>query len=315
MSSLHGIGVFLKVVETRNFSEAGRGLGVTTSAVSATVQRLEQKLGVRLLNRTTRRVVPTAEGLEFYRRCKQIVADLEQAEVSAGSSSLPSGNLRVGAPLGLGRIWLIPRLAEFINSYPAVSLEVALGDTFPASSHELFDCFIHVGEIRPSRMIVRKLASVNYVACASPQYLRERGWPQTPEDLKNHVCLSYRRPRNGLIRQWRFRRGRSIQTFPPTNGLVLGSGDALIAAAKAGLGLAQVAEYYTSHEIESGALAEVMKRFQVHAYDISIVFQQRRNMTQRLRVFVDYIADVLGCQPWRTEMPPPAKKGTITLTG
>jgi LysR family transcriptional regulator for bpeEF and oprC len=301
MNSLHGISVFLKVVETRSFSEAGRALGVTTSAVSAAVQRLEQKLGVRLLNRTTRRVFPTAEGLEFYGRCKQIVADLEQAEVSAGSSKIPSGNLRVGAPLGLGRIWLVPRLGEFINSYPAVSLEVALGDTFPASSRELFDCLIHVGEIRPSRMIVRKLASVNYVVCASPQYLRERGWPQTPEDLKDHACLSYRRPRNGLIRHWRFRRGRSIQTFTPPNGLILGSGVALIAAAKAGLGLAQVAEYYTSPEIESGALVEVMKRFKAPAYDISIVFQQRRNMTQRLRVFVDYIADVLGRQPWRTE--------------
>ena len=301
MSSLHGISVFLKVVETRNFSEAGRSLGVTTSAVSATVQRLEQKLGVRLLNRTTRSVFPTAEGLEYYRRCKQIVADLEQAEVGAGSSNLPSGNLRVGAPLGLGRIWLIPRLGEFINSYPAVSLEVTLGDTFPASSRELFDCLIHVGEIRPSRMIVRKLASVNYVVCASPQYIRERGWPQNPEDLKDHACLSYRRPRNGPIRHWRFQRGHSVQTFAPKNGPILGSGDALIAAAKAGLGLAQVAEYYTSPEIESGALVEVMKRFKAPAYDISIVFQQRRNITQRLRVFVDYVADVFGRQPWRTE--------------
>jgi LysR family transcriptional regulator for bpeEF and oprC len=303
LDRLHGIVVFLKVVETCNFSETARALGVTTSAVSATIKRLEQKLGVRLLNRTTRRVFPTPEGMEFCQRCTQIVAELEQAEINAGGAGgLPSGNLRIGAPLGLGRIWLIPHLSEFGAAYPSVSLEIALGDIFAASSRELFDAVIHVGEIQPSRMIVRKLASVDYVVCASPDYLRRKGRPQNPGDLKNHMCLSYRRPRNGLIRQWRFQRGRSVQRHTPSDGFIFGSGDALVAAAKAGMGLAQVAEYYTSPEFESGALVEVMKGYKTHAYDISIVFQQRDSIAPRLRVFVDFVVDMFGHPPWRAPL-------------
>jgi DNA-binding transcriptional LysR family regulator len=300
MDRLHGVLVFLNVVETRNFSETARALGVSTSAVSATVLRLEQKLGARLLNRTTRRVSATPEGIEFYQRCKPIVAELEQAEISVTrSGSQPSGSLRIGMPSGLGRSWVIPRLPDFVRAYPSVSLEIALGDLFTASSREGFDALIQVGEMQPSRLIVRKLASVNYVVCAAPEYLRDRGRPQSPSDLKSHTCLSYRRPRNGQIRLWRFRRGRSIQTVTPGKGIILNSGEALIAAASAGLGLIQVAEYYARPEIESGRLIEVMKNRAVHAYDISIVFQQRRRIAPRLRVFVDFMVEMFNQPPWR----------------
>ena len=134
---LHGILVFLSVVETRNFSEFARVLGVTTSAVSATVLRLEQKLAVRLLNRTTRRVSPTPEGVDLYQRCKQIIADLEQAEISVSRSGRqPSGRLRIGMPSALGNMWVIPRLSEFVQAYPSVSIEIVIGDFLAASSRE-----------------------------------------------------------------------------------------------------------------------------------------------------------------------------------
>src|SRR5262249_17828181 len=154
----------------------------------------------------------------------------------------PSGRLRIGMPSGLGKSWIIPHLPEFVLAYPSVSLEIVLGDLFTSSTGESFDAQILVGEIRPSRMIVRKLASVNYVVCAAPDYLHAKGRPQNPADLKDHVCLSYRRPRNGQIRQWRFQRGRSVQMLTPDNSIVVNSGEGLIAAASAGLGLAQVAE-------------------------------------------------------------------------
>ncbi len=164
---LHGILVFINVVETRNFSATARALGVSTSAVSAAVLRLEQKLAVRLLNRTTRRVLPTPEGLEFYQRCKQIIADLEQAEMSVGRSGrLPSGRLRIGMPSALGRMWVVPRLPDFVRAYPSVSLEIVIGDFFTAPSREGLDAAIQVGELPSSRMIVRKLAAVNYVVAA-----------------------------------------------------------------------------------------------------------------------------------------------------
>lgn len=287
------------MVETRNFSATARTLGVSTAAVSATVLRLEQKLAVRLLNRTTRRVSATPEGLEFYRRCKQIVADLEAAEISVGRSGrLPSGRLRIGMPSALGRMWVIPRLPDFVRAYPSVSLEIVIGDFFTAPSREGLDAVIQVGELPSSRMAVRKLAAVDYVVCGAPHYLAERGHPQTPADLKDHVCLSYRRPRNGHIRQWRFARGRDVETLTPSSAIVCNSGEALISAASSGLGLVQVAEYYARPEIAAGRLVEVLRDHAPHAYDISIVFQRRR-IAPRLRVFVDFLVDMFDPAPWR----------------
>jgi LysR family transcriptional regulator for bpeEF and oprC len=300
---LHGILVYLKVVESRSFSGAARLLGVSTSAVSATVFRLEQKLAVRLLNRTTRRVSPTPEGSEFYHRCKQIIADLEQAEISVSrTGSPPSGRLRIGMPSALGRCWVIPRLPKFVATYPAVSLEIVIGDFLSPASREGLDAAIQVGEIPSSRMIVRKLAAADYVVCAAPSYLKERGTPRRAADLKNHVCLNYRRPRNGQIRQWQFGQGAKAQSFAPNAGMVLNSGEALISAAVAGLGLVQVAEYYARPEIEAGRLVEVMREHASRAHDVSIVFEQRRRIAPRLRVFVDYLVEIMDVPPWRAPM-------------
>lgn len=301
MDRLHGVLVFINVVETRNFSATARVLGVSTSAVSAAVLRLEQKLAVRLLNRTTRRVLPTPEGLEFYQRCKQIIADLEQAEISVGRSGrLPSGQLRIGMPSALGRMWVIPRLPEFARAYPAVALEIVIGDFFTAPSREGLDAAIQVGELPSSRMIVRKLASVDYIVAAAPLYVKERGAPQSPGDLKAHVCLGYRRPRNGQIRQWRFADGQTVQPqAAATNSVILNSGEALVAAAAAGLGITQAAEYYIRPEIEAGNLVEVLPHHKTYAYDISVVFQHRKRVAPRLRVFIDFLIEMFEPPPWR----------------
>jgi LysR family transcriptional regulator, regulator for bpeEF and oprC len=291
----------LSVVDTRNFSATARSLGVSTSAVSAAVLRLEQKLAVRLLNRTTRRVSPTPEGLEFYQRCKQIVADLEQAEISVSrSGTLPGGHLRIGMPSALGLMWVIPRLPEFVKAYPAVSLEIVIGDFIVGSNRDGLDAAIQVGELPSSRMIVRKLASVDYVVCASPKYLGARGAPQSPGELTNHDCLSYRRPRNGQIRQWRLARGKSIELFNVDGFMTFNSGEALISAATAGLGLIQVAEYYAQPDLKSGRLIEVLADYKSRAYDISVVFQQRKRMAPRLRVFIDFMIDLFDPPPWAT---------------
>lgn len=300
---LHGVLVFLSVVETRNFSETARSLGVTTSAVSASILRLEQKLAVRLLNRTTRRVFPTPEGLEFYQRCKSIVADLEQAEITVSRSGLlPNGRLRIGMPSALGRMWVIPRLQAFTTAYPSVSLEIVIGDFLAASNREGLDAVIQVGEMPPSRMIVRKLASVDYVVCGAPKYLAEHGTPAKPGDLKDHVCLSYRRPRNGRIRDWRFARGKTLETFKPGGSLIFNSGEALIAAAGAGLGLVQVAEYYASAELRAGSLVEVLTNHKIRAHEISVMFEQRKRIAPRLRVFIDFLVAMFDAPPWRAGM-------------
>lgn len=299
MDRLHGVLVFLRVVETRSFTETGRSLGVSPSAVSAAVVRLERKLSGRLLNRTTRRVSPTPEGVEFYQRCKQIIADLEQAESSVSrSAGTPSGRLRVGMPAVLGNTWVIPRLRQFCETYPAISIEFVLDDFIGVSNQENLDATIQVGELPPSRLTLHKLCSVNYVVCASPQYLRLRGIPETPSDLMGHSCLTYRRPRNGQIRQWRFAKGSFVESVSMNGNVTFNSGEALAAAAVSGLGIIQVAEYYVRPRIEQGDLIEILADRRAYAYDISVVFQQRKRIASRLRVFIDFLTEIFHAPVW-----------------
>src|SRR6185437_2467272 len=161
----------------------------------------------------------------------------------------------------------IPRLPEFTSAFPSVSIEIVVGDFFTVADRERLDAAIQVGELPSSRMIVRKLASVDYLVCGAPRYLALRGRPARPTDLKDHICLSYRRPRNGHIRNWRFAGAAAAEAHTPDPALIFNSGEALIAAATAGLGLMQVAEYYARPALNAGALVELLPDFKAHAYD------------------------------------------------
>jgi len=299
LDRLHGLLMFLNVVETRSFSATARAMGVTTSAVSATIIRLEQKLAVRLLNRTTRSVSPTPEGQEFYERCKRIVADLESAEQNVSKAGrTPSGQLRIGLPSALGRMWVIPRLAEFSAAYPAISFEIVLDDFITGLVAEGLDAALQVGDLPASRLTTRKLASVDYVICAAPAYLDAHGTPQKPADLAAHRCIAYRRPRNGQIRQWRLKGATQKQLIHEKGNMIVNSGEALVSAATSGLGLVQIGRYYVQPLLDSGALIEIMPERRVHAYDISVLFQQNKRMTPRLRAFINFLVDIFAPPPW-----------------
>lgn len=299
MDSLHGILVFLRVAEAGTLSGAARGLGVSTSAVSAALARLERNLAVRLLDRTTRRLAMTAEGAEFYARCKQITADLEEAELSVGRAGrVPSGRLRVGMPQGLGRMWIIPRLPQFVRNYPAVSLEIVCRDFTSQTMDSELDISVRSGELQSSRLAARHLASSMYVVCASPAYLAAQGAPRTLDDLARHDCLVYRRPRNGRLRQWRFRNGGGVRPVPIDGSMVFNSNEALVAAAAAGLGIARVADYYAQSLLESGELVEVLDEYKTGGYEISVVFPQQQHVTPRHRVFVDFLVSIFSEPPW-----------------
>jgi LysR family transcriptional regulator for bpeEF and oprC len=299
MDSLHGILVFLRVAEAGTLSGAARGLGVSTSAVSAALARLERKLAVRLLDRTTRRLSMTAEGREFYARCKRITADLEEAELAVGRAGrVPSGRLRVGMPPGLARLWILPRLPQFTRSYPAVSLEIVCRDFTSQTQDGDLDVSVRSGELQASRLAVRRLASSLYVVCASPDYLAARGAPRTLDDLARHDCLLYRRPRNGRLRQWRFRQGGGVRAVPVNGTMICNSNEALVTAAEAGLGMIRVAEFYARPLLESGRLIEVLEEYKTGGYEISVVFPQQQHVTPRHRVFVDFLVSIFSEPPW-----------------
>jgi LysR family transcriptional regulator, regulator for bpeEF and oprC len=305
MDRLHGVLVFLRVVESGTLSGAARALGVSTAAVSATLSRLEQKLSVRLLNRTTRRLSPTSEGAEFYARCKQITKDLEDAELTAGRAGrVPSGRLRVGMPSALGRMWIVPALPAFMREFPSVSLEVVCSDYVPYVIDSGLDLSVQVGELRASRLACRRLASVRYVVCAAAEYFAHRGIPGHPDELLKHTCLTYRRPRNGRVREWRFMHGASTRHIAVKGAMTFNSGEALAAAAAAGLGIIQVAEYYVQPMLTVGNLVETLSDHKTDGYDISVVFPAEYRTSPKLRVFLDFLSRLFDPPPWSKGRPP-----------
>src|SRR5688500_2015428 len=241
MDRLHGILVFLRVVEFGSLSAAARALGVSTSAVSTTLTRLERQLAVRLLSRTTRRIGVTPEGSEFYARCKQITSDLAEAELLVGQAGRsPSGRLRVRIPRTLGRMWIVPNVRTFTDAYPAIALEVVCSDILPHTIDEGVDVQVQTGELRDSRVAVKQLAATEYVTCAGPAYLAANGTPRAVDALLDHTCIAYRRPRTGRLREWRFRDGSSVRQLPISGPPIFNNIELLITAAEAGIGIIQV---------------------------------------------------------------------------
>jgi len=300
MDNLHGILVFLNVVEAGTLSGAARKLGVTTAAVSASLARLEKKLSVRLLDRTTRRVAMTPEGSEFYSRCSQIVRDLEDAErVASQSGREPAGLLRVGMPQGLGRMWLIPQLPRFLRQYPGITLEVICRDFSAQTRDSELDISIRSGELQPSRLAARQLARCRYAVCASPEYFARHGMPRSVESLDQHACLVYRRPRNGRIRHWRFKGPDGEYTRPLHGAMTLNSNEALVAAAMAGIGVIQVADYYVRSELAAGDLIEVLPAHKAGGYEISVLFPHHQNLAPKHRAFIDFLVAMFSEPPWR----------------
>jgi LysR family transcriptional regulator for bpeEF and oprC len=296
---LHGILVFLRVVEHGTLSGAARTLGVTTAAVSSTLSRLEQQLAVSLLIRTTRRLSTTPEGAEFYARCKQITADLAEAEAVVGRAGRAvSGRLRVRLPLTLGRMWIVPSLPRFMREHPDLAIDVVCMDFVPYTMEDGIDLSVQTGELHDSSLAVRKLATTNYVVCAAPDYYAEHGMPATPEELHNHTCIAYRRPRNGRIREWRVMSGGVVRQITINSPMIFNRIELMIEAAKAGYGLIQVPECYVQPWLASGELVETLAHCRAGGYQISVVYRQQQRLSPKVRVFMKFLVSLLEPPPW-----------------
>jgi len=299
MDRLHGILVFQRVVEHGTLSGAARTLGVTTAAVSSTLSRLEEQLSARLLNRTTRHISTTPEGAEFYARCKRITADLAEAEMVVGRvGRLAAGRLRVRLPLTLGRMWIVPRLPRFMEQYPDLSIEIVCMDFVPYTIEDGLDLSVQTGELHDSSLAARQLASAGYAVCAAPAYFARHGVPAAPEDLNRHVCIAYRRPRNGRIREWRFTTGAVTRQIPVGGLLTFNRLELLIEAAVAGYGLIQMPDCYVRPHIERGELVETLEKHRAGGYRISAVYRQQQRLARKLRVFMDFLVDLFEPPPW-----------------
>lgn len=290
--------VFARVVEAQSFTGAARILGLSKSVVSARIAELEDRLGTRLLHRTTRRLSLTAEGLALYERAAKIVAAGEEATAAAQAvGSEPRGVLRVSAPEAFGQHHLAEPIATFLARHPGVAVELFLVDRLVDLVAEGIDVAVRVSAgLRDSSLVGRKLADDRTVVCASPEYLERRGTPRAPAELLGHDCLRYALLKQGD--EWRFRAGGPSFAVPVEARFTSASGAMLREAALAGIGIAVLPSFMVAPDVAAGRLTEVLAEFRFVRLAVHAVYPGGRAVSAKIRAFVEVLAAYLKNPPW-----------------
>ncbi|WP_394827485.1 LysR family transcriptional regulator [Pendulispora albinea] len=281
---LTGLAAFVHAVETGSFSAAGRLLGASPSAVSKVVAKLESRLGVRLLQRTTRALHPTAEGLWLYERGQRIVTELAETEVALREAHGPRGLLRITAPVDLGRHWLTKQLPKFFAQYPEITCELSLTDRFVDLVDDRFDVALRMGEAADGPLIRRKLGPTRTSICAAPRYLRRRGTPRHPKDLAAHDCLPY--ARDGKRQTWTV----GNVTVSVTGPFAADNCDALLAMALSGAGVVLLPRIVAAPDVGAGRLRALFPKYPSYGPNVYAVYPEQRHLSPRVRAFVDFLA-------------------------
>lgn len=298
MDRLLSMEIFARAVELGSFSAAAEALRLSPQLVGKHVLMLEKHLGVRLLNRTTRRQHLTEVGRNYYERVKSILAEVESAEGLAAETRLsPRGRLRVNAPVTFGIHALTRRLPEYLKDYPDVSIDLALTNRQVDLVDEGFDVVFRVGELSDSGLIARALAPYRLLLCAAPSYLATRKPITCPQDLTGHECLGF--PYTELRTHWTFLGPDGDITVPVSGRFVVDSGEALLSAALAGMGLMLQPSELVLPEIEAGRLVELLSDFPVPTRAMHLLYAPDRRMTPKLRSFVDFATEAFGAREAR----------------
>lgn len=293
MDRLLGIEIFVKAVELGSFSAAGEMLQMSPQLVGKHVRLLEQHLGVRLLNRTTRRQHLTDVGRQFYERAKNILAEMDAAEnMAAEVKAVPTGKLRINAPVTFGIHALTPLLPEYMQRYPEVAVEMSITNRMVDAIDEGFDVVFRVGELSDSGLIARALAPYQLIMCAAPEYLAGHAPIHHPEDLRQHECLGF--SHTELRTVWTFHGPEGLLSVPVTGRLMVDSGEALLSAALAGVGILLQPSELVRKELASGRLIQVLPDFPVPTRPMHLLYAPDRRMTPKLRSFIDFAVRHFG---------------------
>lgn len=292
MNRWDGIDEFVQVVESGGFAAAARDLEVSKAHVSKQVRRLEDRLGVRLLHRTTRRQALTEAGEHFYRRAVELIGELQGLQAALEvEGAVPRGRLRVSVAGAFAERYLAPVCAEFMARYPEVQLELVFESRVVDLIREGFDLAIRYGELESSELVARRIAPRRLYLCASPGYLAEHGVPAAPAELREHQCLV------GSSEHWVFRGEHGSQRLRITGRWRSNNGPALLAAARAGLGLTQLPDFYVEDDLRQGRLQAVLREWEVGDVGVWAVFPHRRHLPARVRLFVDALAAAFQPHP------------------
>jgi DNA-binding transcriptional LysR family regulator len=305
MDRLAGIEAFVRVVESGSFVRAADRMALSTSALSQRVADLEAHLGVRLLNRTTRRLSLTESGQAFFERSIALLADLEEAELLASSSAAsPRGTLKLTCAHAIGVQRLAPAIARFHLKHPELRFDVVTSDRFVDLVEEGFDLAIRIGQVGSDQLVARKLGTMHLVMCAAPSYLKRRGTPRSAADLAQHDLLTYAYSRTPRVWALRDAAGATIDV-KAGGSLHANSGEMLVAAAVAGLGIVLETDFHVAGALADGRLVRVLPQYEGGSGDIWAVYPSRRHLSAKVRLFVEHVAAEFAGAP--SSSVPPAR--------
>ena len=307
IDNLHGIRAFLKAVEAGNFSEAGKLLGMSPSAVSRQISHLEDQLSVQLFNRTTRKISLTEAGRVYYERMHRIVGEMDEAnQIVANDDHRPVGTLAINVPIGFGEMHIIPVVNNFLKKYPDMAINLTMSDNVVDVIAEGLDLVVRVGALRDSSLIARKLAPNRRILCASPKYVETNGAPTSLDQLKEHSCLVY--PYMGRGDEWHFaeRLGEgkygAEQVIPVSGRLRANNTRALYEACKSGLGLAVQPTWMVGDDVKAGRLIDLFPSLECSPTDIETaiyaLYPPTRHLSTKVRIFLDFLRDQIGRVPY-----------------
>lgn len=290
--------LFVRIVERGSFTAAAADIGLPRSTATEAIRRLEDDLGARLLDRTTRHVAPTLDGQAYYRRCLAILAEIEEAD-GAFRGGDPRGLLRINAHGLLTRTFLLPHLPEFLSRYPLIELHLGQSDRLVDLVREGVDCVIRAGEPEDSGMIMRRLGAIDEATVASPDYLKRHGTPESPDDLEGHSMVGFVSSRTGEVMPLEFTIGGELRQLRLPSRVTVDNSDTMAALARLGFGLIQAPRYRFAEDLRTGALVEVLARNPPAPTPLSALYPQRQHLAPRLRVFLDWASEL-----FKTAFPP-----------
>ena len=289
MDSLGSLNAFVHAAEARSFTVAGRQLGVSSSAIGKSVARMEERLGVRLLHRSTRSIALTAEGALFLERCRRIFSEIEAAELELSQThEAPRGTLRVALPLA--GMLMMPTLAAFMRTYPEIMLDLDFSDRIIDVIEEGFDAVVRFADAGDTRLMSRALGTYRRRLVAAPAYLAAKGVPKTPDDLKAHACLHHRFPTSRRFEQWPLPREQAGVEIELPKTAVASTLEPLIYMAEQGLGIAYLPDFAIGQQLREGLLVTVLDDYTDCSGPLRVLWPSSRHLAPKLRAFVDFLA-------------------------
>jgi DNA-binding transcriptional LysR family regulator len=295
MDRFDEINAFAAVADARSFTKAAKRLGVSSAQVSKLVARLENRLGARLLNRTTRDVSLTDTGRAYLERARTLLDDFDALEGLVRDQSGPKGLLKVSAPVSFGANQLTPALLDFAAAYPEVSLDVSQTDRIVNLVEEGFDVAVRIGQLPDSSLVARRLAPVRIVTCAAPAYLEAAGAPAAPQDLARHECIIDTNARDPSV--WVYGQGNERHEVRVHGRLRFAGADACVAAARRGLGIASTPAFSAADDLRDGRLIPLLCAYEPQLIYVHAVYPHARHLAAKVRVFVDFLAERYAGEP------------------